>query len=134
MTTPQPPSFRLSKSDRDQIAGWQGIPKPEPDQILPLAIPRDPSEEEISAAARLANTRSQAEKVLAKISELEQAIDKKCARFKVSSDQGVGSPLFQAMVRVFNERTTTVTYSHYKRALQFRQQLAEEDADTLRLK
>lgn len=130
---PRNVSNRLSILDREKIAGWTDITKPEPDQILPLFITDPAEEEKLPAAKRLSKTRSLATKILSKIDELTQKIDLKCAKFKVSSDQGVGSPLFQAMVRVFQERTTTVTYNHYKRALQYRQQLAEEDATRLKL-
>lgn len=126
-------SSRLSQSDREQLTGWRDIPRPEVDQILPLVSPSEIEVKKVSATTRLTKTKSLATKVLDKISKIEQQIDKKCARFKVTSPDGRGSPLFQAMVRVFNERTTTVTYEHYKRALQYRQQLAEEDSAGLRL-
>jgi hypothetical protein len=126
-------SYRFTEADRRKLRGWEDILKPEPDQILPLQSLVPPEERPPLAADRLANTRSLAAKVLAKIRELEQKIDERCDRFSASSDQGRGSPLFQAMVRVFNERTTTVTYGHYKRALLLRQKLAEEDARSLKL-
>jgi hypothetical protein len=126
-------SNRLQTSDRLKIAGWSDIQKPEVEQLSVPIIDPDPKEVEPIASERLENTKSQAEKVLDKIAELTEEVDKRCARFKVSSNEDVGSPLFQAMVRVFNEKTTTVTYDHYKRALEIRQQLAEEDAASLRL-
>lgn len=126
-------SYQLSNPDREKLAGWLDIQKPEPDQVLPLHATVDLEPKEPTTVERLNKTRDLAGKVLSKIEELSQRIDDKCARFKVSSDQGVGSPLFQAMVRVFNEKTTTITYDHYKRALQYRQRLAEEDAAKLKL-
>ena len=126
------PSFRFTESDREELAGWVGIERPELEQIYPLlTLPRGP--ESPRAADRLMATRDRASEVIAKIDELTQRVDGKCARFNASSDQGRGSPLFQAMVRVFNERTTTITYSHYKRALEYRQQLAAEDSRKMRV-
>ena len=124
----------LSIGDRTKILGWADIEKPEADQIYPFRVIEEKEKKEPTSTERLANTRSMASKVLSKIDEVNKKIDAKCGRFKVSSEQGVGSPLFQAMVRVFNERTTTITYDHYKRALEYRQQLAAEDAANLRLK
>ncbi len=124
-------SFRLNRSDRDQLQGWPDIEKPEVEQILPLIVPESEPRKQPSAE-RLGEIRDRASKIVDKVNTLEQALDKKCARFKVSSNQGKGSPLFQAMYRVFGERTTTVTYDHYKRALEYRQQLAEEDQKGLK--
>jgi len=129
---PNDPSFRFTESDREELAGRVEVSRPEQEQIYPTFIaPKDP--ESPRPAERLASTRSKASEVLAKIDELTQRVDEKCARFKASSSQGKGSPLFQAMVRVFNERTTTITYNHYKRALEYRQQLAAEDSKNMRV-
>lgn len=130
---PREVSFRLQTSDREKLTGWLDITRPENEQIYaPEVVPKEPPKKP-TAAVRLATTKALAARIVTKIDQLKQAVDKKCARFKASSNQGVGSPLFQAMVRVFDERTTTVTYDHYKRALEYRQQLAEEDAAKLRL-
>lgn len=126
-------SNKLSIPDREKLAGWDDIDKPEPDQILPLHITQELEPTEPDTNERLLSTRDLASKILAKIDDINQKIDNKCSKFKVSSPDGIGSPLFQAMVRVFNERTTTVTYDHYKRALHYRQQLAREDAERLKL-
>ncbi len=126
-------SYILSASDRNKLSGWEDIRKPEPDQIIPVVSSELIEEVEPTASERLSKTRSLASKVVDKIDELSQKIDKKCSKFKVSSSQGVGSPLFQAMVRVFDEKTTTITYEHYKKALKYRQELAEEDSAKLRL-
>jgi len=126
-------SNRLQTSDKEKLSGWSDVPKPEVEQLdLPVV---DPSKEPVepTATERLNNTRSRAQQILNKIDKLVQKVDQRCNRFKVSSEEVVGSPLFQAMVRVFNERTTTVTYDHYKKALEYRQQLADEDGATLRL-
>jgi hypothetical protein len=128
---PTDQSFRLNQSDRDQLQGWPDIEKPEVEQILPIVIPIAEEKKETSAK-RLGDLRNRASEIVNKINELEQAVDEKCGRFKVSSSQGRGSPLFQAMFRVFGEKTTTVTYDHYKRALEYRQQLAEEDSEGLK--
>jgi hypothetical protein len=124
-------SFRLNQSDRQQLKGWPDIQRPEPEQILPL-ITQDPEPKKETSAQRLKPIRDRASEIVDKISKLQQAVDDRCSRFKVFSDQGRGSPLFQAMFRVFGEKTTTVTYDHYKRALQYRQQLADEDSERLR--
>jgi hypothetical protein len=129
---PTQPSYRLSDSDREKISGWDDITKPEAEQLQPYI----PKEIEIDVkphpTKRLEETKSLANKVINKISSLEQKIDQKCKRFSVASDQGKGSPLFQAMYRIFGERTTTITYSHYKRAIEYRKQLAKEDTEKLK--
>jgi hypothetical protein len=130
-TGPPDPSYRLSENDREKLLGFSEIRQPEPDQLIPT-IPVDLEEVETSSEERLTKVRNKAQEMLAKVDELKQRIDERCGRFNVSSEEIKGSPLFQAMVRVFDERTTTVTYSHYKRALQYRQQLALEDAEKVK--
>ncbi len=129
---PGDPSYRLTVSDQIQLSGFNDISKPEPEQVLPSGINPEQEEDKPTSAQRLSNTKSKAKKVITKIRELEQKIDKKCAKFKVTSEKTVGSDLYQAMIRVFNEKTTTITYNHYKRALDLRRQLAAIDAEKQR--
>ena len=127
------PSYRLSDQDRQILDGFTEIDRPEPEQLFPLPALEDLQPKEPASGSRLAKTRDRASQVLDKIDELTQEVDRRCARFKVDGEQDKGSDLFKAMVRVFDQRTTTVTYDHYKRALQYREQLAKEDAANLRL-
>jgi hypothetical protein len=126
-------SNQLRTSDKEKIIGWGDISRPEVEQLDVLTKGPKPEVAEPTASKRLDKTKSQAQRILNRIDGLTQEIDRRCARFKVSSKEDVGSSLFQAMTRVFGERTTEITYDHYKRALEYRQQLAEEDTAKLRL-
>jgi hypothetical protein len=129
---PSSVSYRLSDLDRTKLEGLDEIVRPDEN----LLLPHDSSTEEeikVSSNDRLKNTKSSANKILDKIDSLSQKIDRKCGRFSVSSNEGRGSPLFQAMVRTFGERTTTITYAHYTRALEYRRLLAQEDTERMRL-
>jgi len=124
----------LTFSDKKKLIGWLDITAPEPDQIFDTS-PKKVVEEEISSNAteRLSATKSLAEKIVEKMSKLEQKIDSRCARFRVSSQDGKGSTLYQAMFRVFGEKRTDISYDHYKRALEYRNQLAKDDAERIKL-
>jgi hypothetical protein len=124
-------SEQLSNSDKALLAGFPDIQQEEPEQIFPEPVVLI-EEKKVGATQRLTNTRSFAKKILDRIKEQEQLIDRKCSRFKVATNEERGSPLFQAMVRVFEERTTTITYDHYKKAIELRARLVEEDSETLK--
>jgi predicted nucleic acid-binding Zn ribbon protein len=121
----------LSGTDIDKLRGWDDIVRPEPPQVIPKTI-REEVETAVSQSSKNKAIRDKASKVLKRINELQQEIDKKAGKFKVTTTVPPGSPLYQAMVRVFNEKTDTVTYDHYKRALKYREQLAAEDAERLK--
>ena len=129
-------SDRLSKifkhSDREKLRGFDSIDQPEPDQIYP-SLP-EPPEAKDSSQKIMKKIQEDAGKTVLKINSLIAEVDNRSSRFQVQTNAKKGSKLFQAMVRVFNEKTTTVTYDHYKRALEKRDQLAKEDADLLRKK
>ena len=127
------PSYRLKPSDKSKIQGFEDIHQPEPEQEL-APFSASSAEQEDPNSKKLKAVRSLAQDVLDKIDRLSQQVDNRCDRFSITSADEKGSPLFQAMVRVFGERTTTVTYDHYKRALGLREQLAEEDRKVLRSK
>jgi len=127
------PSYRLKPSDKSKIKGFEDIHQPEPDQEF-LPIPPPPADQPDPNSKKLKATRSLAQKVLDKIDRLSQEVDGRCGRFSITTTDEKGSPLFQAMVRIFGERTTTITYDHYKRALGYREQLAEEDRKALKSK
>jgi len=126
------PSYRLTPSDQEKLRGHDEIEQVEEDQII--YVPTKPEEKEPAVGEKVKEVRQQAKNVRDRIDSLSQRVDKRCGHLKVDSGETLGSPLFQAMVRVFDERTTVVTYDHYKRALKKRQQLAEEDAGTLKEK
>jgi len=124
----------LTFSDKKKLIGWSDITAPEPDQIFDTSLQKAPEEEVTSSTIdRLSTTKSLAEKIIGEISKLEQKIDSRCARFRVSSQDGKGSTLYQAMFRIFGEKTTEISYDHYKRALEYRDQLAKEDAERIKL-
>jgi len=126
------PSNRLSVVDRELLAGFVEITKPEPEQILPIGDSAPPEPKVPTIKSKLPKITSLAQEVLIEIEKKKQQVDSRCANFTVSISEGVGSPLFQAMSRTFQERTTTITYDHYKRALKLRQKLADEDKEVLR--
>lgn len=125
-------SNNLSFTDAQTLTGFTDVEYFEPPQLTPAFLP--PVTEEIpeTTSQRLQKTRDRADGLLKEINRLKNEVDSRCSKFKVTSSDGKGSRLFQAMVRVFGERTTTVTYDHYKRAIELRQKLVEEDADSLR--
>lgn len=127
------PSNRLRPSDRERIDGLDVIVQPEIPQLIPPPIVPD-TEPEPTSAQRLEDIRASADNLITRINSLIEKVDSRCQGMQISSSEPAGSPLFQAMVRVFGERTTTVTYDHYKRALAIREQLAEEDSAKLREK
>jgi hypothetical protein len=124
------PSNDLGQGDIGVLERFTDVPRYEPEQILPLVVPEQ--EMTITATQRIDRVGEKARSLLEKIARVEGMIDERCARFKVTGDGGKGSRLFQAMVRVFNERTTTVTYSHYARAVGMRQQLLQQKAAEIR--
>jgi uncharacterized protein YabN with tetrapyrrole methylase and pyrophosphatase domain len=125
-------SNKLKSSDREKLSDWRDVEKFEPEQILPAFIKEPDILKKQAASERLSEVRNLAEDINKKANALKQEIDKRCAHISASFDAEPGSPLFQAMIRVFNERTNTVTYEHYKRALRYREQLAKEDGEKLK--
>ena len=123
------PTRQLRWGDQETLLRKVEIPFPEEEQLLPPSLEEEEPKPSPVEAARKA--REEAISLLGRIKSLSEAIDSRCQRFSVTGSGGKGSPLFQAMVRVFNERTTTVTYSHYVRALELRAKLAAEDAREL---
>jgi len=126
------PSHRLSAEDRRKLSGLGEIEKYEPPQVLPDIRPEDVIEQEPTASIRLQRTRESAVRVEDRIAELTQRVDERCSAFFADTGEEVGSPLYQAMVRVFGERTTTISYEHYRRAIEHRGELALEDEERLR--
>ena len=124
------PSRLISNEDKETLRGWENIYRPEPDQIYPVHIPE--TSDIKTPSQRLKQTRVNADDLLNKINELQNKIDQRCSHLSISTSETVGSPLFQAMVRVFNKRTTNIKYEDYKRALELRQQLIEEDKQELK--
>jgi hypothetical protein len=118
---PNNPSRLLSQKDKDILAGFSDIYRPEPDQLLPEAeAPKTPAE-------KLLPIREKAVTVSERIELLKEKVDKKCNHLSVSTGEPPGSNLFQAMWRLFRKETTDITYGDYKQAVILRQQLGEED-------
>jgi len=122
-------SKELSLNDKDIIFGFSDVEEDEVEQLFPTAtlVENVKTGEDITNE-RLDEWQRRSNNILERIDKAIATIDKRCDRFQVASKEEVGSPLFQSMVRVFDERTTTIKYSHYKRALALRTQLAAEDS------
>jgi len=119
----------LTPEERRLISGRNELYREEPEQILPIPIRE---EEKIVPKKELTDIKQTAEDMKSKIKELLDKTDKRCAGLSVETQEEIGSRLFQAMVRVFGERTTTITYDHYKKALEYREQLAQEEIEVLK--
>lgn len=124
---PNNPSRPLSQKDKDILAGFVDIYRPEPDQIFPEgAVDPTPDEPE-SPVERLLPVREKAVTLSERISTLKDKVDAKCSHLSVSTGEPPGSNLFQAMWRLFQKETTDITYEDYKQAVILSQQLGEED-------
>lgn len=127
------PSKPLSRGDRKDLSGYEDVVRQEPDQIYPptlaVKLPDPPTPRDRSSLLR-----EKAEDLIARIKAAKDEIDRRCSHLATATGEPVGSTLYQAMWRVFQERTTTITYDHYKRALELQQKLASEDAQILRSK
>jgi hypothetical protein len=123
------PSKKLSRADQTFLSGYPDINRIEPDQVYQQAPPVIPPEM-IKPSEKIEEVRGRAQQCLIEIKRLEDLIDGRCTRFSVTTEKN--SRLFQAMFRVFGEKTTTVTYNHYKKALELREQLAKEGTEKLR--
>jgi len=129
------PSKNLSQDSIDLLRGAPEISYIEPEQIyqappLDISVPNTT----INQRDRLNDIVDSVDVLLKRISSLKSELDTRCKKFSASASGSKGSPLYQAMFRVFNEKTETVTYDHYKRALDIRKTLAEEDAKELKAK
>ena len=125
----------ISPSDERLLKGFDDIVVQEQEQILPSfgSSEKQVSEEEQNIID-LRDIKMRAEALLQKIKETKEEIDNRCKDLSVKVVEGEDSDddLLKAMYRVFKERTTTITYTHYKRALELREQLAKEDEMLLR--
>jgi predicted nuclease with TOPRIM domain len=123
----------LSPIDEDILKGFEDPLETELEQIIPSYQVREPEVDEGEENVKKVNgVRDQANEVLNKIEEIKADIDERCSHLEVKTTEVAGSALAQAMWRVFREKTTTVTYDHYKKAIELREQLAREDQEGLR--
>lgn len=126
-------SKKLDRDDRRKLSGYSDITWTEPDQIYPPTLLLKP-EEPPTPAKKADSLKEEASGLLSRINALKEKIDRKCSHLQVATEEGAGSALYQAMWRVFAQRTTTITYDHYKRAIELNQKLAKEDAAELKVK
>ena len=116
----------LTQRERDILLGFSDIRYLEPDQIVP-AEPLYKEEEKKSPAEKFIPIRNKAVTLSERIKALKTKVDKRCSHLIAVTGKEEGSPLFQAMWRLFQKETTDITYEDYKQAITLRQQLAEED-------
>jgi hypothetical protein len=124
----------ISLASREVLEGFLPIGRPEPEQVLPYVKHEVDKTETPEAQEKLSEIKDKCESLILRIAETKEKIDARCSRFEVQTTETKGSQLYQAMYRVFKEKTTTVTYKHYMRALELRDQLGKEDAESLRKK
>jgi len=120
----------LTEDEKARLYRWTELHRPEPEQVLPGRIVNNVFEEEetdLPLEEAAADLRVQSFELIEELDSICRRIDERCSRFSVASTERVGSPLFQAMARIFQERTTVVTYDHYKRALEMRERLISDE-------
>lgn len=127
---------QISVSDERLLQGFKDVVYEEPEQIIPVDVDQASKiSKEEQNTIDLNKIRDDAGKILNKIETLRNEIDAKCKDLSVTVVEGEESDneLLKAMWRVFKQRTTTISYQHYKKALELREQLAREDEGKIKL-
>jgi len=128
MTDRKIPSKELSARDERLLKGYDDIVHEEPDQVIPPVLSESARKEKTEKTRqKLVDIKDKAFQVLNEIEKSKSLVDERCKDLKAVTNEALGTSLAQAMYRLFGEHTTTITYEHYKRALNIRTQLARED-------
>lgn len=126
----------LSVSDERILQGFKDPVYEEPEQIIPVEVTGEIhlSEEEQNVVD-LNGIKDKAVALLKKIDRLKNKIDSRCKDLNINivETEESDNSLLKAMWRVFKQRSTKITYAHYKKALELRAQLAKEDEERVKL-
>ncbi len=124
----------LSSSDERILKGFEDPIQEEEEQIIPISIQVSVKTPEEKNVDDLKEIKNRAEVLLERISSLQKEIDSRCKDLSVTviEEESSDNDLLKAMWRVFKEKTKTVTYKHYTKALELRERLAKEDEGRLK--
>lgn len=126
----------LSPSDERILRGFEDPALEEEEQIIPPILGTAKKSEEDQNKEGLIDIKNRAAAILKRIDGLKKEIDARCENLNVNvieeNEEDGDNELLQAMWRVFKEKTTVITYNHYKKALELRAQLARDDEERLK--